>query len=106
MMQVNNKIVANWLKIANDLQSQLIASEEDKIKLSTEIASLTGEVERLREMPPVQWIQDQIAHQQRIYPMQDWDKIKSMSFDVMVIFRRWLEQSDTRAALQPEEGNP
>ena len=36
MIKVNNKIVANWLKIANDLQSQLIASEEDKIKLLTE----------------------------------------------------------------------
>ena len=48
-MQVNNKIVANWLKIATDLQSQLVVSEEDKIKLSTQIATLTAEVERLRE---------------------------------------------------------
>ena len=74
-------------------------------QLQAQIASLTAENERLKELPPVQWIQDQIAYQQRIYPMQDWDKIKSMSFDVMVIFRRWLEQSDTRAALQPKEGD-
>jgi len=53
-------------------------------------------------MPPVQWIQDQVVHQQRIYSEHDWDKIKSMSFDVMVIFRRWLKQNET-ATLQPKD---
>jgi hypothetical protein len=36
MIQANNKIAANWIKISTDLQSQLIASEEDKIKLLAE----------------------------------------------------------------------
>ena len=48
MIKANNKIAANWIKISTDLQSQLIASEEDKIKLLAEIASLTGEIKRLR----------------------------------------------------------
>jgi len=42
MIKANNKIAANWIKISTNLQSQLIASEEDKIKLS-------AENERLRE---------------------------------------------------------
>lgn len=49
MIKANNKIAANWIKIVTDLQSQLIASEEDKIKLSTQIASLTAEVEQLQK---------------------------------------------------------
>lgn len=49
MIKVNNKIAANWIKISTNLQSQLIASEEDKIKLSTQIAALTAEIEQLRE---------------------------------------------------------
>lgn len=74
-------------------------------QLQAQIASLTAEIERLRAMPPAQWIQDQVAHQQSIYPSQDWNKIKSTSFDVLIIFRRWMEQTaNTRAALQPKEG--
>jgi len=40
MIKANNKIAANWIKISTDLQSQLIASEEDKIKLLAEIKRL------------------------------------------------------------------
>lgn len=86
MMQVNNKIVANWLKIATDLQFQLIASEEDKIKLSIEI-------ERLREA---------------LRPLADCEVIEC---DTPLLdsygsryFIRVGEIRAARAALQPKEG--
>jgi len=60
MIQINNKIVSNWLKIATDLQSQLLASEEDKIKLSAEVerlrealTTIAGPPERDPDLPPI-----------------------------------------------------
>lgn len=49
MIQAKNEIAARWVKIASDLQSQLIRAEEDKINLSVRIASLTAEKDQLRK---------------------------------------------------------
>ena len=84
MIKANNKIAANWVKIATDLQSQLIASEEDKIKLSTQIASLTAENERLHQA-----IVDHIEG-------HDWSWVDPVS-------RGYPDVDDLRAALQPKE---
>lgn len=84
---------ANWIKIATDLQSQLVVSEEDKIKLSTEIATLTEENERLRN------------------DLRDWAECCQMDTVMQGPARMgWNRSALDRclakydAALQPEEG--
>jgi len=82
MIKVNNKIAANWIKISSDLQSQLIASEEDKIKLS-------AEVERLRAA-----LTDMVS----LFSADDW-----LTNKAPLPVTHALKAA--RAALQPEEGN-
>jgi len=121
MMKVNNKIAANWIKISSDLQSQLIASEEDKIKLSTEnerlqkiisnsnqtighlatgvdlqrdqIASLTAKNDLMREAfsGPEAWLDRWAQH------------VGNCGGDYACTCGLSLARAEARAALQPKE---
>ena len=88
MIKANNKIAANWIKISTNLQSQLIASEEDKIKLSAQIASLTAENERLQVLVETAY-------------GEGWDN--AIDWPELGVYVNW-DHSNTRAALQPKEG--
>jgi hypothetical protein len=94
MIKANNKIAANWIKISTNLQSQLIASEEDKIKLS-------AENERLREAATNLL---SALHEYRTFKPDEerdgWEDERMRIFETLN-----MTEAELIAALQPKEGN-